>query len=543
MGKGQKVIIIGLDGGTLNLMNPWMEEGELPNFSKIKKKGVYGKLRSTTPCYSAPAWVSISTGVQPGKHGIYDFFPTDSLKKKIINSRYRKTPAIWNVLTDEGKKSIIVNIPGTYPPEKINGVMITGLLTPSEESDFTYPKEVKNNLTKDKLGKYELEQVVVDDIPKGLTAKYAPEKLAEQVNMITISHATVTMNLMQKYEWDLAMVVFRGTDDAQHLLWDRKDLILSCYKKADEYLGKFMEKYPDALFIIVSDHGFGQPEKYVYLNNALYNAGYLKTTSDPARGFNAFFTSMFDTFSKFIFHLLPIKKLVRTQIGRKIIQSSGVKSNIDFSKTKALYHSVCSRGIRINLKDKYIEGIVDKKDYTKVRSDLIGFLNNLKDPETGENIVETIYTSEEIYGKNAVNDPLDLIFDLKEGYGAQELIQPVGGMKAFLNWNAGLSIISPPGFYDWVGDHSQYGIIFMYGKNIKAGKKIDASVVDIVPTVLSALGIAIPSYIDGKTLNDAFVKKPKVEIIEKKEKILTKSEFDKIKKFRLILKKNKIKVK
>ena len=534
MGKKERVIIIGLDGGTLNLMKPWMNEGKLPNFAKIKKKGICGKLRSTTPCYSAPAWVSISTGVQPGKHGIYDFFPTDSLKKKIINSRYRKTPAIWNVLTEEGKKAIIVNVPGTYPPEKINGVMITGLLTPSEESEYTYPKEIKKDLTKDKLGKYELEQVVVDDLPKSLTAKHAPEKLAQQVNMITKSHATVTLNLMEKYDWDLAMVVIRGTDDAQHLLWDRQDLILSCYKKADEYLGKFMKKYPDALFIIVSDHGFGKPKKYVYLNNALYNEGYLKTTSDPAYGFNAFLAAMFETFSRSIFHLLPMKSLVRSSFGRKMLDSSGIKGNIDFSKTKAFYHSVCSRGIRINLKGKYKEGIIDEKEYIKLRSELIGFLNNLKDPETGKNVVETIYTSEEIYGKNAVNDPLDLIFDLKEGYGAQELIQPVGGMRAYLNWNEKLSVVSTPGFYDWVGDHSQYGILFMYGKNIKKGKKLNASVVDIVPTVLSALNLSIPNFIDGSVLSDAFVKKPKIKI---QKEILSKKEIDHIKKLRLNMKK------
>jgi predicted AlkP superfamily phosphohydrolase/phosphomutase len=268
----------------------------------------------------------------------------------------------------------------------------------------------------------------------------------------------------------------------------------------------------------------------------LYNAGYLKTTSDPAYGFNAFLTSMFETFSKSIFHLLPIQSLVRSSLGKKFLYSSGTKGNIDFSKTKALYHSVCSRGIRINLKDKYKEGIVDEKDYVNLRSELIGFLNNLKDPETGENVVETVYTSEEIYGKDAVNDPLDLIFDLKEGYSAQELIQPVGGMKSYLNWNGGLSVISPPGFYDWIGDHSQYGILFMYGNNIKKGKKLDASVVDIVPTVLSALNLSIPSYIDGSVLADAFVEKPKIKIAE--EKMLTKKEIDEIKKLRLKMKKS-----
>ena len=132
------------------------------------------------------------------------------------------------------------------------------------------------------------------------------------------------------------MVVFRGTDDAQHLLWGRKDLILSCYKKADDYIGKMMEQYPDAIFIIVSDHGFGKPQKYFYVNNALYNAGYLKAVSDPRHSLGTFMAMMFDKMSRLIFHLVPLKKIVRSPIGRKFILSGGSSSNIDFS------WSVCS---------------------------------------------------------------------------------------------------------------------------------------------------------------------------------------------------------
>ena len=138
----QRVVVIGLDGGTLDLMQPWMDDNSLPTFNKIRKQGVYGYLRSTTPYYSAPAWVSIVTGCNPGKHGIYDFFRTDCFaKKNLISSSYRKKPAIWNLLTNADRKSIVVNVPGTYPPEEINGVMITCLLTPSFESNFTYPKQ------------------------------------------------------------------------------------------------------------------------------------------------------------------------------------------------------------------------------------------------------------------------------------------------------------------------------------------------------------------------------------------------------------------
>jgi len=534
----QKVVVIGLDGGTLDLMKNWIEKDELPTFKKIIKNGVHGKLRSTTPYYSAPAWVSISTGCNPGKHGIYDFFRTDFYKKKIINSKLRKVDAIWNILTKSNKKSIVANVPGTYPPDKVNGIMITGLLTPSYDSDFTYPKDIKKRLLENDLGKYELERVAVDDLPKNLTARYAPEKLADQINQISTSHANVTMNLMKKYEWDFTMMVFRGTDDIQHLLWNRKDLILSCYKKADRYIGEMIEKNPNAQFIIVSDHGFGLAEKYVYINNALYNAGYIKTISDPTKNLNTIINMIFEKISRFIFHFIPIQKIVRTPIGRKLILSSVSGSNIDFSKTTGFYFSVCSRGIRITLKDKYKNGNVKRKDYEKVRKELINFLSNLKDPETNKKIIKNIYTYEEIYGKNAQNDPLDIIFDLKEEYSAQELLQPP---KDVLKREKGkLTVFSKPGFYDWIGDHRPYGILFMYGNNIKKGKRIDANVVDIVPTVLASMNVSIPNNIDGNVLKDAFIKEPiikKTEISDEKNKELSSSELQKIKKLRSFMKK------
>jgi len=536
MTKNLKIVIIGLDGGTLDLMKPWMDKGMLPTFAKIREKGIYGKLRSTTPYYSAPAWVSIVTGVNPGKHGIYDFFRTDTFSKKIINSQYRKTPAIWNILTDNKKKSIVVNVPGSYPPEKIDGVMITGLLTPSPDSNYTYPKSIKDELVEGKLGKYEIEQVAVDDLPKTLTARYSPEKLVRQINNMTDSHAQVTMNLMEKHEWDFTMVVFRGTDDAQHLLWDNKELILSCYQKADYYIKKMMDLYPDAVFIVVSDHGFGKPQKYFYVNNLLYNHGYLRANSNPSYNLNNLLLKVFNKLSRLIFHLIPLRSLARSSIGKKVILSSGAASNIDLSQTKAMYHSVCSRGIRINLKDKYKKGIVNKEDYESLRNELINLLKNLHDPETGEKIIKNIYRWEEIYSENAVNDPLDIIFDLNEKYGAQELLKPPDNLKQALRSNKKtLPFLSKPGFYDWMGDHLPNGILFMYGKNIKSNQQINATVVDIVPTVLAVLNNPIPNYVDGKVLENAFIKKPEtkwVKIPDKNKEFLTELELDRIKKLR-----------
>jgi predicted AlkP superfamily phosphohydrolase/phosphomutase len=318
------------------------------------------------------------------------------------------------------------------------------------------------------------------------------------------------------------------------LLWHRKDLILSCYQKADEFIGQMMHMYPDAMFMIVSDHGFGQPKKYFYVNNALYNAGYLHAKSDPSRNIYTLLNLLFDTFSSLIFHVIPVQQIARSDIGKKIILSSGSGSNIDFTKTKAMYHSVCSRGIRINLKDKYPQGIVKKEEYETLRKEIIDFLHTIKDPDTGKPIVKQIYTKEEVYGDNAVNDPLDIIFDLEEEYGAQELLQPLGGLHGLFSSQHQLELLTEPGFFDWLGDHRPNGIFFAYGANIK-NTKVNASIVDIVPTILAAMNLSIPKNIDGKVLTDIFIEPPPVTMIEsypKKKQLLSMAELKKIKKLR-----------
>lgn len=500
-----KVIVIGIDGATFDLLDPWMKQGQLPHFQTLKTNGASGPLRSTTPFYSAPAWVSMVTGCQPGKHGIYDFFRTDTFSKRLVNSRMRKVPAIWQYLSDVGKNSIAVNVPGTYPPDKIKGVMITGLLTPSPDSSFTYPASIKQDLVKGKLGVYELEQVGVDDIPKNVYAEYAPKKLVDKIISTMHSHAKVTLNLLDRYPCDFAMMVFRGTDDAQHLLWNKPEYILKCYQMVDQYLGQFMKRYPDAYLMLVSDHGFERPKKYLYVNNVLYNEGYLQTTVDPDYNLGNLLLELFNKASRWLFRFLPMEQLVRSEIGRKLILSDTGGRNIDFSQTTAFYHSVCSRGIRITLKEKYKEGVVTSDQYENIRKKLTELLLSLKDPDTNQPIIEAVYPYEEVYGKEAVNDPLDLILELHREYGAQELLRsPEGLRKKHQHSQGKLSIVTPPGFYDWMGDHSPYGIILLSGKNIKPGVSLNPTIVDVVPTILSLLQTPIPSVVDGQVLQDAF---------------------------------------
>ncbi len=534
----KKVIVVGLDGATLELMEPWMDAGKLPHFDYLRKHGSSGVLRSTIPPYSAPAWVSIITGVHPGKHGIYDFFRTDTFAKKLVSSRYRKAPAIWNYLTDLGKSSVVVNVPGSYPPEKISGCMISGLLTPSEESENTYPPSLKQDLVEGMVGVFAFEQIGADDLPKSLVARHDPQKLVDMTNAATESHATVTRNLLQQHDWDFAMVVFRGTDDVQHLLWGHNDMILSCYQKADESLGALQQSFPDAVFLLVSDHGFGRPKKYLYVNNVLYNEGYLQTFSNPQRSSSTILMTFFEKFSWFFYHLLPMRRLARSRVGQRLVFSNTGNKNIDFSSTQAVYQSICAWGIKINRKDIEGKGVVASDDYERLRDDLIRLFSELTDPETGERVIKRVYRWEEIYGKDAINDPLDLIFEMELGYSTHELLKPVrGSSPGIKNGRKQLPYLAAPGFYDWVGDHRPEGVIFITGEGIRPRGRISASVVDVVPTVLALMDLPHPASLDGTIIKDAFVTPPKIIKVRKTRKesatkLLSEGEMRKIRELR-----------
>lgn len=530
----EKVVVIGVDGASPDLMELWMNKGKLPHFQKIREKGVWGKLASTIPPFSAPAWTSIITGCNLGKHGIYGFERTDTLETNLITSRYRKTSAIWNYLTDIGLKSIIVNVPGTYPPEKINGVMITGLLTPSPESNFTYPWHIKERLMKDDLGEYELESIWLEDFPRSFMAKHVPDKLLNLLLKQMESRAQVTLNLMKNLDWDFTMVVFRGTDTVQHFLFDKKDMLLSCYQKVDELVGKIMEIAPKATFFIVSDHGFEEIKKILHPDNVLYNAGLLKPYQEPyGSAFSIIWYSFFKM-GRFFLRILPPDTIKHSTIIKKLLFSSASKHRVyDFSKTKA-FCTAEGRGIQINLKGRYRGGIIENKDYEKTRNEIIKLFSEFKDQENNKRFIEEVYRGNEIYGEEAWN-PLDLILSPKKGYSTSEGLRSYDSLSNRLQSKGDkLPILFKHDAAERTGDHAPYGIFFAYGKDVKPGHTVhNISVMDVLPLVFTAMNIPVPNSIDGKVYAEIFREKPKVKTVDWKsftssKQMLKKSEIERI---------------
>lgn len=136
-------LVIGLDGGEWDIINPMIDSGELPNLARLKQEGVSGPLESVTPPVSPPAWNSIQTGTNPGKHGIFDFSTFDeNYKRRSINASDRSATPFWRVMNDEGVSTGLFKVPFTYPPDDVDGFMVTGFPTPNTVDDFAKPDSI-----------------------------------------------------------------------------------------------------------------------------------------------------------------------------------------------------------------------------------------------------------------------------------------------------------------------------------------------------------------------------------------------------------------
>ena len=423
-----KLLIVGLDGATFNIIKPGVDKGFLPNLKELMKTGTSGILKSTIPAVTPPAWTSFTTCVNPGVHGIYDFIRINKDYEFDINtSLNKKARDVWDLVNG---KSIIINVPITYPPRKLNGQLITGMLTPDTKSDFTYPQKLKKEITT-KFPDYKitLQWELYGD---------KKEKFLEDLYAMTRERFRVSMYMLKK-EWQLFFTVFIGTDRIQHLFWDDCEL-MRYYQKLDEYIGEFLEHIDENTdFLIVSDHGFQRIDKLLLCNSWLKNEGYLSIKKE---GF------LKDLMKRLGLRKRNIKKLLSTigvdvtSLTRKMPmkfkamipeEGGSVYQNIDWSKTKAFMMGFGL--VFINTKERFSKGVVSQEAYDNTRDELITKLKKIKDPKTGERIVREVYKKEDIYSGKHTSGAPDMVIELKEGYAfskkiKNEYLEESGAMKA-----------------------------------------------------------------------------------------------------------------
>ena len=481
---------MGLDGASLPLIQAWRDSGKLPGFSRLIKDGGWGGLRSTVPVISPSAWTSIFTGVTPAKHGIFGFVKRreNSYFPRPIGTYDVQVPLLWDILTQHNLRSAWVTIPFVYPPSPINGIMITGLGTPSKKSEFVYPPTLKEDL----LRRYPNFDVDFNEYKIELSRDIAESlpKIEEQTNASIELFEDLTADKNNR----LVAGVFRAPDVVQHYRIHEPNALLPFYERFDELIQRCLASLSaDDVLIVCSDHGFREVKRTFHISNWLENLGLLEMKEKP---FLAKIGLSAETFQR-IFAGLGLKNLtwrVKRSRAAETIVTFLPRSDIapiNWNRTKAYYIGKEGGGtIYLNMVGREPEGSVKKGPESKeLSSMLLAAAREVTDPATGKKPVGEAFETAEFYEQCAPDAPEILLVENEQDDYA---------FSGRYNYTKEL-------FSDVTrsGAHSIEGILFMGGGRVLSKRIRSACVWDLSPTILHLLGVPIPLHIDGRVLGEA----------------------------------------
>ncbi len=496
-----KLLIIGFDGATFDLIRPWAQAGHLPNLARIMDGGVHGDLISTLPPVTSPAWPTFMTGCNPGKHGVFDFIHPHGENFILVNATRIRQPTIWQRLSDADFRVGVMNVPVTYPPAPVNGFLISGLLSP-KTGQISQPGDL--------IDRYEAQIGAYRVAPN---VQYKPgleEEFISDLYDLIHTRGKWAQLLMEKEEPDVMMVHFISMDLMKHALWRFMDhdhprfepgpyehAIRDGYHLVDEYIGRLMDQIPaDATAIVMSDHGFGPLRNMVNLNIFFMEKGLMKLKRDFWTQLKALAFRWGITPSAAYQWIVRIglqnatarvsKKTRNNVIGRFLSFDS-----VDWSRTIA--YSMGHVGqVYLNVAGREPHGIVHPDDYQQKRQLVIDTLGKLSD-ENGRPILSKVIPGEEAYhGPFASKGPdLHLVLD-DYNMIACPLFATEG--KVITSQIRGDS-----------GCHRSEGIFIAQGPGIKRGVQLPANHIrDLAPTIMHLLGEPVPEIMDGRVLSEIF---------------------------------------
>lgn len=460
----KKVFVLGIDGATPQLIfEEWLEY--LPNLKSIMKNSYHGRMKSTVPPSTIVAWTSMLTGKDPSFFDVYSYtFKDEDNKTHLTDSKNVKEARLWKLLEKEGKRSIILNVPLTYPVEDVKGIMISDFLTPEFNEQSVYPATLQKQI-REKYGKD-----YIFDVGVGLAGykQFDTEKMIQKVYEMTEMQLDVAFNLIQKEKWDFCMTVLIGSDRMQHTMWRLFDKTHRKHPGKNQYQNAVRDYYvyldkkigelkallgEDAYFIIASDHGFDKMEGRINLNDWLIKEGYLVLKEKP----NA-----------------PQKLDF---------------SKVDWKKTKAYSIGAYFGRIYFNRKARdAVNGILGEDEVPELQQELIGKLNLLRNDQ-GEEIDNQFYLPQEVYAGPYLKESPDLYIYFDN-----------------LRWGVN-NDIGNQGFYsqettkgsDDAG-HAPVGIFLLHHPSFSEKNLGTLDIIDVLPTIYKLYGLEVPGDLKGRAL-------------------------------------------
>ena len=455
----RKALLIGLDCAAPDLLfNRFIDK--LPNFRKMMDRGVHGKLESSDPPITIPAWTVMASSKYPGTLGLYGFRHRRNNSYKdiwISTSKNIKEKRIWDYVAEAGGRSCLVAVPPSYPPYPVEGCLIGGFITPDTNRNYTYPPELAEEI-KDLVEDYEVDvEFRIED--KG--------NLVKELFEMTEKHFKVIKHLIQTKDWNFFMFVEIGLDRIHHAFWKYFDESHHLYEPGSEFENVVEDYYilldtkvgelldlidDDTVVMVASDHG-GKPMKGAFcINTWLEEQGLLRLST-------------------------PVERVVRLN-----------DADVDWGKTVAWGWGGYYARIFLNVKGREENGVVDPRNYESIREDIAQRIRDITGPN-GERWNTTVLKPEEAYPE-CKGDPPDLMVYFDDLYWRSAGTMGHGRLHLLEN---------DTGPDDAV--HDKMGLYIYYDprEDLK-GRAEDLNILDVAPTLIKVLGLKVPEDMEGEPL-------------------------------------------
>ena len=384
------------------------------------------------------------TGVNPGKHNIFGFIDRDpaTYKQFIPTSRHMKARTLWEVLSDAGKRVVVVNVPVTFPPREVNGLLVAGFLSPSLDK-AVYPAAYIPTLKS--LG------YIVDADP--WKARESKAGALEEVNAALDARIRTLFYLLEKEAWDYLHVHIMETDRLHHFLWQQMEeedpvyapAFYDFYRRIDDMLGRLASELDDDTTLMwMADHGFCTINKEVYVNRWLMDQGWLRLRTIP-----------------------PDRKK-----GLDEIDPASVAYSLDPGR------------VVIRLKGREKDGSVEPgPEYEALRDEIAAAALELVDPDNGRPIFQAAFKREDLYHGPYLDQAADLILAPHDGY------DPKGSLFRETLTYKGEELVGMHTYDD--------AMLYVGGQAIQPAR---FSVLNVMPTILQLMQVPLPGNLDGESL-------------------------------------------
>jgi predicted dehydrogenase/predicted AlkP superfamily phosphohydrolase/phosphomutase len=521
-GSKQRLLFIGLDAGDADLIERWCEEGFLPNISQMRARGTWARMQTTAEIVHVSAWPSIFTGARPDEHGLYHAYVMQPGRQSPMRPRPDQSPVpfLWKLLSDAGKRCVIMDAFLTCPLQNFNGTQIVewGTWTWFSEPTIT-PESVKRKIQSE-FGPYPAE----NHSKVGMTPPPDPEGFHQRLLAAVAKKTQVVKWMMNEDDWDFFLVVFGESHPAGHYFWHYHDesyiahskekpglsALRDIYMALDKAVGDILKAAGDSTTVfLVSGDGMGPNYSGSHILSdllarmRLFNniSGGENGSASGAAENGKIKADVTSTMRKMI------PKSVRVAVSRALLPRSVNEklslhwktAGISWQHTRAFLIENANEGyIRINLKGREPEGVVEPgKEYDTLCEEIVQTVRSMTNPANGKPAVHSVHKTDDLYTGPCRSHMPDIIIIWNDDAKIT---------TELLTKNYGMARSAQPGYAltpYYTGNHRPNAFAIAVGPEITAGRVLQGSSIrDLAPTILTYFGITTPDYMSGKVLDE-----------------------------------------